>query len=336
MNRLTVAVIGAGRIGRLHAENIIKSSNMKLKMIADLNIDHLKGTVLEENISVISNNPDSVFEDAGIEAVLICSPTHTHVPFIKKAAHAGKHIFCEKPISFNIEETKEIKKMIEKTGVTFQAGFNRRFDKHFRKLAELIEHGEIGEPHLFRISSRDPEIPPEHYIKGSGGMFMDMSIHDFDMIRFLCGSKVEDVTVKAANLIDPVFAKYDDVDTAVMTVTFSNGAIGVIDNSRQAVYGYDQRIEVFGSEGAVEAGNDTETTVKLSKRGHVYTECPKNFFLERYKEAYVEELHAFAEAVLAGKPVVCSVEDGYQAELMARAALMSHKEHRTVRLNEIN
>src|SRR5699024_10550881 len=235
MKKVNVGIIGAGRIGQLHANNILNSDLLCLKAISDIELDHLSGTIIEKNVDIITSNPEDVFDDTSIDAVFICSSTDTHADFIKKAALAGKHIFCEKPVSFSLNDTKAALKVVEESGVLFQAGFNRRFDKNFRKIYETIQAGKIGEPHIIRVSSRDPGAPPEDYIKTSGGMFMDMTIHDFDMVRFLADSNVVDISVKATNLVDPIFKKYDDVDTAVITLTFENGAIGVIDNSREAV-----------------------------------------------------------------------------------------------------
>ena len=203
MDKVTVGIIGAGRIGQLHANNILGSGLFQLKAISDISVDHLKGTQLEQRVSVITTDSEDIFKDPEIDAVFICSSTDTHTQFIKAAAKAGKHIFCEKPISFNIEETNEALQVVQEAGIKFQVGFNRRFDKHFRKVYETVRAGKIGKPHIIKITSRDPQAPDESYIKRSGGMFMDMTIHDFDMIRYLSGSEVVDVFVKAANLIDP-------------------------------------------------------------------------------------------------------------------------------------
>src|SRR5699024_4303252 len=221
---------------------------------------------------IITSNPEDVFDDTSIDAVFICSSTDTHADFIKKAALAGKHIFCEKPVSFRLNDTKAALKVVEESGGLFQDDFNRRVDKSFRNISEAHQAVKIGEPHIIRVSSRDPGAPSEDYIKTSGGMFMDMTIHDFDMVRFLADSNVVDISVKATNLVDPIFKKYDDVDTAVITLTFENGAIGVIDNSREAVYGYDQRIEVFGNKGVVSAENEKKTNMKLSTVEGTYLE----------------------------------------------------------------
>ncbi|MDV2682888.1 inositol 2-dehydrogenase [Alkalihalophilus lindianensis] len=335
MSKITVGIIGAGRIGQLHADNILRSDLLEVKYLADVSINHLKGTHYEDNIPVITEDPENIFRDPTIQAVFICSSTDTHAEFIKKAARAGKHIFCEKPVSFNVEETKEALEVVKISNVRLQVGFNRRFDKHFKKVREVVMEGKVGQPQLIKVSSRDPQAPPEEYVMRSGGMFMDMTIHDFDMVRYLSGSEVLDVTVKAANLVDPMFGRHGDVDTAIITLTFENGAIAVIDNSRQAVYGYDQRIEVFGDKGTVAAENEAQTNVQISTKDCVYLDNPKHFFLDRYKEAYIIEIEEFAKAISEGKEVVCTGEDGYRAELLALAASISWKEKRSVLMAEL-
>lgn len=335
MNKVKVGVIGAGRIGQLHAQNIIQSDLLELKAIADVYIDHLRETKFWNDSYLITNKPEEIFLDEKIDAVLICSSTDTHVDYIIKAAKKGKHIFCEKPISFNPEKTKKVLQVVKQSGVKFQVGFNRRFDKHFRKIHNLVREGKIGSTHIVKISSRDPKIPTENYIRHSGGMFMDMTIHDFDMMRYLVNSNVVDVTVAAANLVDPIFNKYDDVDTAIITLTFENGTLGVIDNSRQAVYGYDQRVEVFGEKGKIEAQNEKETNVTLTTVGNVCEDPPKNFFVERYDYSYKAEITEFARSITEGREIICTGYDGYMAELIALAAKKSWKEKRTVKMEEI-
>lgn len=335
MNKVTVGIIGAGRIGQLHANNILDSTKFHLKAIADVSIEHLKGTNFERNVPVITTRWEDLTEDAEIDAIFICTPTSTHVPLITEITKSGKHIFCEKPISFNIKETEKALEVVREANVKFQIGFNRRFDKHFRKVFDIVRAGKVGMPHIIKITSRDPEAPSENYIEHSGGMFMDMTIHDFDMIRYLSGNEVVEVSVKAANLIDPKFARYNDVDTAIITLTFADGSLGVIDNSRQAVYGYDQRIEVFGNKGVVSAENERYTNVQLSTKESVSIDHPKHFFLDRYKDAFIEEINEFATAILEDQPISCTGEDGLKAELIALAAQISHKEGRSVSLSEM-
>lgn len=335
MNKITVGIIGAGKIGKLHAQNILQSDKFHLRAIADIRIDHLKGSPFEEKVSYLTTDPMEMIKDKEIDAIFICSLTETHVGFIKAAAKEEKHVFCEKPISLNIEETREVVDVVQETGIKFQIGFNRRFDKHFKKVYEAVHSGKVGKPHIVKITSRDPEPAPESYISRSGGLFIDMTIHDFDMLRYLSGSEVTEVTVKAANLIDSVFEKYKDVDTAVLMLQFQNGSLGVIDNSRRAVYGYDQRIEVFGEKGMVSAENETKTNVQLATKDGISLDQPKYFFMDRYQDAYVTEIDEFANAILQNKPVPCSVEDGYRAELIALAAKTSYEEKKTISISEL-
>lgn len=236
-----------------------------------------------------------IMNDPEIDAVLVCSSTNTHAQFTQEAALEGKHVFCEKPIDTDIERIKETMKVVEESGIKFQIGFNRRFDHNFKAVKDAVESGKIGDPHIIRITSRDPEPPNPEYVKVSGGIFLDMTIHDFDMARYLSGSEVTEVYVNGAVLVDPGIGEAGDIDTAVISMKFANGAIGVIDNSRKAVYGYDQRAEVFGSKGAVATANDTLSTAVLHTADGVMAEKPLYFFLERYMDSFVQELKEFLQ-----------------------------------------
>ncbi|MED4173707.1 inositol 2-dehydrogenase [Halalkalibacterium halodurans] len=335
MKTVNIGLIGAGRIGQLHARNIISSPYMELKAVSDVQLDHLKGTEIERSVEIMTTNPDELFSNRDIDAIFICSSTDTHAAFIKAAALAGKHIFCEKPISFHVTETKGALNIVNEAGVKFQVGFNRRYDKHFRRVQECVQAGAIGAPHIIRVSSRDPEAPPLSYVERSGGMFMDMTIHDFDMVRYLSGSEVTEVSVKAANLVDSRIGEVGDVDTAIITLMLENGAIAVIDNSRQAAYGYDQRVEVFGSLGSVSADNERKTNVQISTKDTVTLDLPKHFFLDRYEQAYKDEVAEFATAILEDQPLRCTGEDGYKAELLALAAKQSWLENRPVAVKDV-
>ncbi|WP_066191107.1 inositol 2-dehydrogenase [Gracilibacillus timonensis] len=333
--KVTAGIIGAGRIGQLHAHNMLLSNRFHLKTISDVYTDHLQKTDFLQAVPHITNHADELLRDPEIDAIFICSSTDTHTDFITKAAQNNKHIFCEKPISFDIEETLRALETIKAHNIKFQVGFNRRFDHHFRKAHDVVRSGEIGTPHIIKITSRDPEAPPEAYIQRSGGLFIDMTIHDFDMIRYLSGQPIKNITVKAASLVDETFSRNDDVDTAIITVTFADGSLGVIDNSRQAVYGYDQRIEVFGNQGMVQVENEKPTNVKISTTTSVTEDKPKHFFLERYNQGYIDEINAFAQSILNDEPVLAQFEDGLQAERLALAAKISWQENRTVELNEV-
>ncbi|MBS4208881.1 inositol 2-dehydrogenase [Bacillus sp. FJAT-50079] len=333
MEKISIGIIGAGRIGRLHAENIIHIPQVRIKTISDIFAENAMEWAAQIGIENVVTDYEAILNDPEIDAVFICSPTDTHVPIILQAAEKGKHIFCEKPISFSIEETEAALAAVEKAGVHLQVGFNRRFDRNFLKIHETIKNGVIGEPHIVRITSRDPEPPPVEYIKNSGGLFFDMSIHDFDMARYVTGSEVIEVYAHGANLIDPAIGQVGDIDTAVTTLKFKNGAIAVIDNSRKAVYGYDQRVEVFGSKGCITVENDRPTSAEISTEAGVFRDKLKHFFLERYKDAYISETYAFIDSILNSTPLRCTGNDGYQAEKIANAAKQSFAEGRPVKMN---
>ena len=284
----------------------------------------------------MTKDVDSVFADPEIEAVLICSSTDTHADLIVKAAAAGKHIFCEKPVDHDVARVRMALDAVKKAGVKLQIGFVRRFDHNHRAVYDAVRAGKIGTPHILRISSRDPQPPTIEYVRRSGGIYYDMMIHDFDMIRFLAGCEVTEVYAKGTVLVDPAIGAEGDVDTTIVTLTFENGAIGVIDNSRQAVYGYDQRLEVFGSEGAVQDENDIPNTVVVSRAdgtsyGHAY-----QVMWDRYTQAFIAEMKAFADAVVNDKVPPITDLDGLYPVLMAAAANKSLKEGRPVKISEVD
>ncbi|MCC3375357.1 inositol 2-dehydrogenase [Cohnella sp. REN36] len=337
MNSLHIGIIGMGRIGRIHADNLLRMPRVRLAAVSDLYADEaLSQWATERGVPVVTKRGEDLLEDPDIHAVFICSHTDTHVPLIIAAAKAGKHIFCEKPISLDPARTKEALDAVREAGVKLQVGFNRRFDHNFERVRELVLEGRIGEPHLVKITSRDPSPPPEDYIAKSGGIFIDMTIHDFDMARFLIGRDIEEVYAHGSVLVDPAFARYGDLDTAVVTLKFAGGALGVIDNSRRAVYGYDQRVEVFGSEGSVTVANDHPNTAEISTSDSVSHDKPLHFFLERYNEAYIREVRRFAESLLDGAGVPVDGFDGLQAELAALAAKWSVRLGRGVKLAELD
>jgi len=331
MKKLKVGIIGAGRIGKLHAQNIMQHiPNMSLQAISDPALD--KEWVKTWKIPYGAEQAEKILQDASIEAVLICSPAPTHAPLIIEAAKKGKHIFCEKPLSLDVAEIKKALAAVDAAGVKLQVGFNRRFDPNFAKVKETVQSGKVGAPHLLRITSYDPEPPPLEYVKNSGGIFLDMSIHDFDMARFLSGSEVTEVFAMGATLINPEFKKYDDVDTAIVQLRFANGALGVIDNSRKSVYGYDQRVEVFGSLGSIAADNNTPTrTVCYTEQG-VTSDKPLRFFLDRYQESYRAELLSFCDSILDDKPCAVDGHDGLMPVIIGLAAKQSLRENRPIRI----
>ena len=333
---MKIGLIGAGRIGKLHAELLAAHvPAAEIKTVAEIYIDGVKEWANQHRISNLTTDYTDILNDAEIEAVLICSSTDTHARLISEAADAGKHIFCEKPIDFDIEKINQALTSVKAAGVKLQVGFNRRFDHNFKKVHELVASGKVGDVHIVKITSRDPAPPPEEYIKVSGGIFLDMTIHDFDMARYLSLDEVEEVFAQGAVLIDPAIGDLGDVDTAIVTLKFKNGAMGVIDNSRQAVYGYDQRVEVFGSKGCVEVKNDFPNSAKLSTTDGVVSEKPLYFFLERYKMSYVEELKAFVDAIANDQQPAVTGNDGLQPVLIGVAALKSLTEKRPVKIEEV-
>ena len=319
---IVVGIIGAGRIGRVHTESITTGvPGVRIKMIADpfMN-EETEAWARAQGVEATCRDASDIFADSEIDAVLICSSTDTHSEFTRKSAKAGKHIFCEKPLDLDVERIKETLKIVDESGVKFQIGFNRRFDHNFLALKKAVEDGKIGEPHIIRITSRDPEPPNPAYIGLSGGMFMDMTIHDFDMVRYLSGREVEEIYVQGAVLVDPEIGAAGDIDTAVITMKMENGAIAVIDNSRKAVYGYDQRAEVFGSKGAVATANDALSTAVLSTADGITAEKPLYFFLERYMESFSNEMKQFMDAVKTDGQVSVGGTDALKPVQIALAA----------------
>ncbi len=338
MEKLRVGIIGGGRIGRVHATSISRYvPTAEITALADPYMsDELREWAESMGIKKTSTDIKSIIEHKDIDAVLICSPTDTHADLIVAAARAGKHIFCEKPVDSDLERIESSMKIVRESGVLFQIGFNRRFDHNHMAVRKKVEDGTIGEPQIIKITSRDPSPPPIEYIKVSGGIFLDQMIHDFDMIRYLSGMEVVEVYATGSVLIDPEIGKAGDVDTAIVQLTMENGALGVIDNSRQAVYGYDQRTEVFGSKGCAKVENDTSSLVQVSTSSSVATENPLHFFLDRYMDSYAREIIDFASSIQNGLPIACGIEDAIRPVEIAIAAGLSLAEHRPVKLSEIS
>lgn len=336
-DKINIGIIGAGRIGKIHTENIIRYINeVRVKMVADYYPDQVKEWADNIGISLVKE-PEEILNDPGIDAVFICSPTNTHAEYIVKASKAGKHIFCEKPIDLNLDTVKETIGVVKETGVKFQTGFNRRFDHNFRKIHDLIKDGKIGDINILKITSWDPEPPPIEYSMVCGGLFLDMTIHDFDMARFLSGSEVEEVYALAAVKIDPDIGKVcSDYDTAIISLKFEDGSIGVIDNCRKATHGYDQRVEVLGSKATAAILNDTPSTAILSDEKGVCYEKPKYFFTDRYADAYVEEAREFFLALTEDRQPSVSLIDGLKPLEIGLAALKSAQEGRPVKIEEVS
>jgi myo-inositol 2-dehydrogenase/D-chiro-inositol 1-dehydrogenase len=334
---LNIGLIGAGRIGRLHGDNLARSiRGAKLKAVADAFLTEEQQTWAQElGVSKITTNPYMVINDKDIDAVFICSSTNTHAEFITAAALAGKHIFCEKPIHTDVEVIKNALSSVKAAGVKLQVGFVRRFDHNHKKVHDTVASGVMGKSHIIRIISRDPELPSSEYLKVSGGIFMDMTIHDFDMARYLSGSEVSEVTAYGTIMIDPGLKEYNDVDTAIIMLKFENGAIGVIENSRAARYGYDQRVEVHCDKGCVQDFNDLINTSMISTADGVFCEKPTWFFLERYNNAFIAEAQSFVDAIINDRDTEVSGLDGLMPVYIAIAAKKSLRENRSVKISEV-
>ncbi|MEB7733587.1 inositol 2-dehydrogenase [Mammaliicoccus sciuri] len=314
---LTFGVIGAGRIGQLHINYLRTHKDVKIKWISDLYCDKMEDWIKKAGIENKTKDHMDIINDPEVDVVVICSPTDTHVDIIKEACAKGKHIFCEKPISLSIDEAKIALEAVKEANVKLQMGFNRRFDKNFKELRNILNKGELGNIQTLRITSRDPEPPPVEYIKRSGGLFMDMMIHDFDMARYLMQSEITEVYATGGALVNPDIAQYDDIDIALVTLKFENGSMAMIENCRRSVYGYDQRVEVLGDKGAIDVGNEQTTTLNYHRAEGISKDNPPYFFLERYSDAYKVEMHGFIEAILNDTDVICSIDDGYKAQEIA-------------------
>ena len=334
--KIGVGVIGTGRIGKLHIEHLSQNiPDAELIVICSLDTETAEIFAEQFNIPKATSDYPTLLTDSQIDAVLVASSTNTHVEICQAAAKAGKHIFCEKPIALDLGQIDETLAIVEKAGVKFQVGFNRRFDANFMRVHEAVASGEIGEPHILRITSRDPAPPPIEYVKVSGGIFLDMTIHDFDMARYLIRDEVVEVYAVGGVRVDPKIGEVGDIDTAIVTLRFQNGVLATIDNSREAVYGYDQRVEVFGSKGMVAAGNPLTDTVTFSGSEGSRTASPPDFFVERYKEAYLSELRAFILCIQKNTQPPVTGADGRAPIVMGYAALKSLRENRPILLSEI-
>lgn len=323
---IRTGILGLGRIGQLHARNLAALPDFELAAGADAYLTPEKEeTAREIGIPIVGTDPEIIFSNPDIDAVAILSTTETHSDFIIRAAKAGKAIFCEKPIDHNVGRILEALRVVRDTGALLQVGFSHRFDRHHAKVGALVAEGKVGDVNFVRVISRDPAPPSYEYIASSGGIFVDMMIHDFDMARFLSGSEVTEVCAAGAVLCDEMFRRAEDVDTAVVTLKFANGALGVIDNSRRSGFGHDQRVEVLGSRGCVMDQNVSDTNVLYLNEAGVTAEPVQYFFLERYNGAFVEEMQQFAEVVRGERKPPVTGFDGLQAVLIAEAAARSWK-----------
>lgn len=335
---LNIGIIGAGRIGKVHLESIsyhVKNATVTAMADPFMN-EETEKLIRNYGVSKVTKDYKDILNDTDIDAVLVCSSTDTHAAISIEAINAGKHVFCEKPVDHSIEKIQAVADALkEHPNIKFQVGFNRRFDHNFAAIRKAYDDGKIGEAHILKITSRDPEPPNPAYIKVSGGIFLDMTIHDFDMACFLTDSDVEELYVNSAVLVDPAIGEQGDVDTAIITMKMANGALAVIDNSRKAAYGYDQRAELFGSKGMVATSNDTVSSAVISNADGVTGEKPLFFFLERYMESFSEEMRQFTEAVINDTEVPVGIHAGLQSVKIGLAARKSVEEHRPVKISEI-
>lgn len=336
MSTIRVGVIGAGRIGRVHAENLAyRLPGVELAVVADPIAAAAQDCARALRLDRWTADYREVLADKTIDAVVIASSTDTHAPIIEEAAAAGKDIFCEKPIDLDLAKVDRALAAVDRAGVRLQIGFNRRFDPSFAKARDLIAAGGIGKPHMIKVTSRDPKPASLEYLAVSGGIFTDMTIHDFDVVRWMMGEEVVELFAMGAVLIDPAIGKLNDVDTAMISLRYGSGALGNIDNSRQAVYGYDVRVEVFGSKGSVAVGNVPPTAVTHTTPAGVTGDTPLFWFIERFEAAYLNEMVEFVSAMREDRAPSVSGADGRAPLLMAQAAWKSIREGRSVRLDEV-
>ncbi len=328
-----IVVLGTGRIGSMHARFLAnRVPGAELAGVFDVT-DSAAAVGAELGCAVATSLDEALAIDA--DAVAICTSTDTHVDVMVAAATVGRAIFCEKPVSLDLAQVDRGLAAVDRAGVALQIGFNRRFDPSHRAVADAVAHGDIGDVHICNITSRDPAPPPLDYIKVSGGIFLDMTIHDFDMARYVTGSEVETVYATGAVRIDPAIGDAGDVDTVVVVLTHQNGAITTIDNSRQAVYGYDQRVEAFGSLGMVASSNFHDSNSGLATASGFRQPSLQHFFLERYEQSYLRQWEAFVAAIQSGTPTPVGAVDGRAPLVIGLAAWTSLREQRPVTLAEV-
>jgi myo-inositol 2-dehydrogenase/D-chiro-inositol 1-dehydrogenase len=328
---MDVALFGAGRIGKIHAGNVAKQSGVKLRYVID--VDGAAAAALAAQHGAEVATAEAALADRAVGAVVIGSSTDTHADLIVRAAGAGKAIFCEKPVDLEVARARTCAEAVRRAGVTCLIGFQRRYDPTFAAAKERLVAGEIGDPEMLVVTSRDPGAPPVEYLKRSGGIFRDMLIHDFDIFRWILDDDAVSVYATGSVLTDPAVGAVGDVDSTAVTLRTRRGRLGVINTSRRAAYGYDQRFEVLGSKGMLQAGNHKPTEVTASTAHSVSRDKPEYFFLERYRVAYANEMAHFFDALAHGKPVRTSIDDGVKALELADAATLSWREQRIVELS---
>jgi myo-inositol 2-dehydrogenase / D-chiro-inositol 1-dehydrogenase len=333
--KVKIAVIGTGRMGSIHARNISKLiPEADLVAVCDIRLEVAQAVADELGVQRVVKDYHDLLADPEIEAILIATSTDTHAFIMKDVAAAGKDIFCEKPLALELNKIDEALAEVKKAGVKLQVGFNRRFDKSYKQVHDIVASGEIGRPCILHIVNRDPDFPSMDFLRVSGGMFLDLGIHDLDMIRYQMG-EVEEVYAHGAVLINDELKEFGDIDTGLILLKFANGAMGTIDNSRKAVYGYDQRLEVFCSNGTAMMENEKETTAVKGTTNGFTSAKPPYFFMQRYTPCYVEEVRQFVECVRDDKQTPTTGADGRAAVVLGYAAIKSLREHRPVKVSEI-
>jgi len=328
---IRIGLLGAGRIGQIHARAVSALDNVEIVAVYDP-FDEAAAYVQAMTGAARRTSVMEIVDDPEINAVIIASPTNQHADQIIEAAQAGKHIFCEKPIDLDLKKVRECVDEVEKAGVQLMIGFNRRFDYNFNAVKRNIDNGEVGEVELVQITSRDPEAPSADYLKTSGGLFLDMMIHDFDMARYMLDDDIVEVFATGSVLTDPEIGKIGDLDTATATLKTAKGRIAVITNSRRASYGYDQRVEVHGSKGMVRADNLRGTSVTLATKQGYRSDPLLDFFIQRYAEAYKAELQTFCRLLAGQNEIYPDHVDGMKAIELAHAAQQSFKTGKAVKI----
>lgn len=335
MNKIRILIIGLGRIGKIHLANLQAKGKVEIVGICDPT-DEAKVFSNKAGFTFYQKDFTDIASEVETDAIVICSPTDTHAKYVLIAAKRGIDVFCEKPLDLSLQKVKRILKIVNESKIKLMLGFNRRFDSEFQSVKDKIVNGHVGDIHTIKITSRDPSPPPINYIKSSGGMFLDMTIHDFDMIRYLTNKEIVEVYAKGNALVNPEIAKAGDIDTAIINLTFEDGSMAVIDNCRKAVYGYDQRVEVFGSKGMVQSKNKFDNyTITYGEKGAT-SPPPQHFFLERYADAYKKEIDHFIDCILNKKNPEVSGHDGLMSLMLGLCAKESLDSNKPVLLSEID
>lgn len=327
---MDVALFGAGRIGKIHGGNVARQPGVRLKHVVDVNTEAARA--LASTLGAGVADVATAMDDPAVKAVVIASSTDTHADLIMRAAAAGKAIFCEKPVDLDLARARTCAEAVKRAGVTCLIGFQRRYDPTFAGLKAKLDAGEIGTPEMLIQTSRDPGPPPVEYIRVSGGIYKDMLIHDFDVFRWILADEAESVYATGSCLVDPAIGREGDVDSTAVTIRTKRGRLAQINTTRRAAYGYDQRFEVIGAKGMLQAGNHRPTEVTVSNGTSVTSDLPEHFFLERYRAAYANEMAHFFDAIGSGKPVRTTIDDGVAALVLADAATTSWREQRIVTL----